>query len=99
MPDLNGLEFSKLLPQKSKVIFTTAFDQYAIAGYKVNAVDYLLKPFDYTEFLNAATKVRNYFVNQQTVSEKLEKKHEFFFVKSKYKQIKINFPKYSLLKG
>ena len=92
MPDLTGLEFSKLLPQNSRVIFTTAFDQYAIDGYKVNALDYLLKPFDYNEFLNASTKARSYFESQQSVSvSKPEKKQEFFFVKSDYKQIKINF--------
>ena len=92
MPDLTGLEFSKLLLQNSRVIFTTAFDQYAIDGYKVNALDYLLKPFDYNEFLNASTKARNYFESQHPVSvSKPEKKQEFFFVKSEYKQIKINF--------
>lgn len=100
MPDLTGLEFSKLLPQKSRVIFTTAFDQYAIDGYKVNALDYLLKPFDYNEFLNASTKARNYFESQQTVSvSKSEKKQEFFFVKSEYKQIKINFSEILYIEG
>ena len=78
MPDLTGLEFSKLLPQNSRVIFTTAFDQYAIDGYKVNALNYLLKPFDYNEFLNASTKARNYFESQQPVSvSKPEKKQGF----------------------
>ncbi|UZT99545.1 LytTR family DNA-binding domain-containing protein [Chryseobacterium fluminis] len=96
MPDLTGLEFSKLLPSKSKVIFTTAFDRYAIDGYKVNALDYLLKPFDYTEFLSAATKARNYFENLQSVPEK---KQEFFFVKSEYKQIKINFSEILFIEG
>ena len=100
MPDLTGLEFSKLIPQNSRVIFTTAFDQYAIDGYKVNALDYLLKPFDYNEFLNASTKARNYFESQQTVSvSKPEKKQEFFFVKSEYKQIKINFSEILYIEG
>ncbi|WP_312420882.1 LytTR family DNA-binding domain-containing protein [Epilithonimonas sp.] len=100
MPDLTGLEFSKLIPQNSRVIFTTAFDQYAIDGYKVNALDYLLKPFDYTEFLNAATKARNYFESQQPVSiSKPEKKQDFFFVKSEYKQIKINFSEILYIEG
>ena len=100
MPDLTGLEFSKLLLQNSRVIFTTAFDQYAIDGYKVNALDYLLKPFDYNEFLNASTKARNYFESQQTVSvSKPEKKQEFFFVKSEYKQIKINFSEILYIEG
>ena len=100
MPDLTGLEFSKLLPQNSRVIFTTAFDQYAIDGYKVNALDYLLKPFDYNEFLNASTKARNYFESQHPVSvSKPEKKQEFFFVKSEYKQIKINFSEILYIEG
>ena len=100
MPDLTGLEFSKLLPQNCRVIFTTAFDQYAIDGYKVNALDYLLKPFDYNEFLKASTKARNYFESQQTVSVlKPEKKQEFFFVKSEYKQIKIIFSEILYIEG
>lgn len=100
MPDLSGLEFSKLVPQNSKVIFTTAFDQYAIDGYKVNALDYLLKPFDYNEFLSAATKGRNYFESQQAISSsKPEKKQEFFFVKSEYRQIKINFSEILYIEG
>lgn len=101
MPDLSGLEFSKMLPQNSKVIFTTAFDRYAIDGYKVNARDYLLKPFDYNEFLNAATKARNYFESQQSVSfgKTAEKRTAFFFVKSEYKQIKINFSEILYIEG
>lgn len=99
MPDLTGLEFSKLLPPRSKVIFTTAFEQYAVDGYKVNALDYLLKPFDYSEFLNAATKARNYFENLQPAQEKTEKKQEFFFVKSEYRQIKINFSEILFIEG
>lgn len=99
MPDLTGLEFSKLLPPRSKVIFTTAFEQYAVDGYKVNALDYLLKPFDYSEFLNAATKARNYFESLQPAHEKTEKKQEFFFVKSEYRQIKINFSEILFIEG
>ncbi len=56
MPDLTGIEFSKMLPKETRVIFTTAFDQYALEGFKVEALDYLLKPFDYAEFLAAANK-------------------------------------------
>ncbi len=100
MPDLTGLEFSKLLSQNSRVIFTTAFDQYAIEGYKVNALDYLLKPFDYNEFLKASSKARNYFESQQMAdASKAEKKNEFIFVKSEYKQIKINFSEILYIEG
>ncbi|WP_379964684.1 LytR/AlgR family response regulator transcription factor [Epilithonimonas sp. UC225_85] len=100
MPDLTGLEFSKLLPQNSRVIFTTAFDQYAIDGYKVNALDYLLKPFDYNEFLNAASKARNHFESLQSIPvSEPKKKQEFIFVKSEYKQIKINFSEILYIEG
>ncbi|MDO6492534.1 MULTISPECIES: LytR/AlgR family response regulator transcription factor [unclassified Cellulophaga] len=88
MPDLTGIEFSKMLPKNTRVIFTTAFDQYALEGFKVEALDYLLKPFDYAEFLNAANKANNWFSltkrNEQQTNEK-----EFLFVKSEYKQLRI----------
>lgn len=102
MPDLTGLEFSRLLPAKSKVIFTTAFDQYAIEGYKVNALDYLLKPFDYNEFLNAAQKARNHFETnslQNTENQQNNKNSGFIFVKSEYRQIKINFSEILYIEG
>ena len=102
MPDLTGLEFSRLLPAKSKVVLTTAFDQYAIEGYKVNALDYLLKPFDYNEFLNAAQKARNHFeINsvQNAENQQNKKKSDFIFVKSEYRQIKINFSEILYIEG
>jgi DNA-binding LytR/AlgR family response regulator len=54
MPNLSGMELSKMLPEDTKVIFTTAFSQYAIEGFKVHALDYLLKPISYDDFLTAA---------------------------------------------
>ena len=102
MPDLTGLEFSRLLPAKSKVVFTTAFDQYAIEGYKVNALDYLLKPFDYNEFLNAAQKARNHFQTnslQNNENQQNNKNSDFIFVKSEYRQIKINFSEILYIEG
>ncbi|MGB5418239.1 LytR/AlgR family response regulator transcription factor [Algibacter sp.] len=90
MPDLTGLEFSKMLPKETRVIFTTAFDQYALEGFKVEALDYLLKPFDYAEFLTAANKANTWFElvkgKQQTL---LSEEKEFLFVKSEYKQLRI----------
>ena len=59
MPELSGLEFSKMLPPDTRIVFTTAFDQYALDGYKVNAVDYLLKPISYADFLRATDKARH----------------------------------------
>lgn len=94
MPDLSGLEFSKLIPKNTRIIFTTAFDQYALEGYKVEALDYLLKPFNYGEFLAAAYKAKEWFtlVNSKNISENsnsVKEKIEFLFVKSEYKQLRI----------
>src|SRR6185503_13478407 len=64
MPDLNGIELARVLDNskanKPRIIFTTAYNQFALDGYKVDALDYLLKPFNYEEFLHAATKALNY---------------------------------------
>jgi DNA-binding LytR/AlgR family response regulator len=64
MPDLNGIELARVLDnsksKKPRIIFTTAYNQFALEGYKVDALDYLLKPFNYEEFLHAATKALNY---------------------------------------
>lgn len=85
MPNINGLEFSKTLPSTLKVIFTTAYDQYAIDGFRLNALDYLLKPINYTEFLQAANKALEWFKlieNNQSSS---------IFVKSGYLMEKVDF--------
>ena len=56
MPELDGLEFSQFIDPQTRIIFTTAFSEYAVDGYKVNALDYLLKPISYADFLTAAKK-------------------------------------------
>lgn len=61
MPGLTGLEFSKLLHNGPRVIFTTAYGQYALEGFKADALDYLVKPFNYSEFLKAANKAYTWF--------------------------------------
>jgi two-component system, LytTR family, response regulator len=61
MPGLNGLDFSKIIGEKARIIFTTAFNQYALDSYKVNALDYLLKPISYLDFLQAANKALRWF--------------------------------------
>lgn len=67
MPDLTGLELARVLerssrgPHMTRIIFTTAFNQFALDGYRVDALDYLLKPFNYEEFLRASGKALHYF--------------------------------------
>ena len=66
MPELGGVEFAKILPKDTRVIFTTAFPQYAVEGYKVNALDYLLKPISYEDFLKSTDKALEWFSIIQT---------------------------------
>jgi|SRR4051812_22472312 DNA-binding LytR/AlgR family response regulator len=91
MPELNGIEFSRTLNKDIRVIFTTAFDDYALEGFKVNALDYLLKPFNYEEFLIAANKAKEWYELVQTKRPPVtEEASNFIFVKSEYKQIQID---------
>lgn len=61
MPDINGLEFSRILGAETKVVFTTAFSEYAVESYKSQAIDYLLKPIAFADFLGAADKALKWF--------------------------------------
>lgn len=60
MPNLSGMELSRMLPERTRIIFTTAFSEYAVEGFKVRALDYLLKPISYDDFLSAAMKAKEY---------------------------------------
>ena len=61
MPNLSGMELSRMLPERTRIIFTTAFSEYAVEGFRVRALDYLLKPISYNDFLSAALKAKEYF--------------------------------------
>jgi two-component system, LytTR family, response regulator LytT len=90
MPDLNGLEFVKSLSDKPYIVFTTAYSEYAVEGFQVDAADYLLKPITYSSFLKAANKVKNLIdltANSQKESFRATASH--LFVKSDYKLIRI----------
>lgn len=95
MPQINGLEFAKVIPSECKIIFTTAYDQYAVQGYKVNAFDYLLKPISYKEFLEAATRVLN--LAPKAIPE--VPKREFILVKSEYKLIQVRISEIMFVEG
>lgn len=69
MPDLNGLDFVRALVGKQMVIFTTAYSEYAIESYKLDAVDYLLKPISFSDFLRAANKAYRQFELQQSAAQ------------------------------
>lgn len=89
MPELSGLEFASILPKETKVIFTTAFDRYAIDGYKVNAADYLLKPISYDNFLLSVNRVAESL--NESERQKAMANDGFIYVKSEYKLVKVSF--------
>lgn len=95
MPELSGLEFSKMITPHTRIVFTTAFDQYAIDGYRVNALDYLLKPISYTDFLQAAHKAVQWFDLLNQPQEELES----IFVKSDYKLIQVELKNILYIEG
>lgn len=105
MPELSGLEFSKVIPVNTRIIFTTAFSQYALDGYKVNALDYLLKPVSYSDFLAAAQKAYSWFekTTQATSTEDVDEKKceqpDSFFVKSDYKLVRVRFDEVLYIEG
>jgi two-component system response regulator LytT len=100
MPNLNGMELARVLDSrganKPRIIFTTAYNQFAIEGYRVDALDYLLKPFNYEEFLHASNKALSYFelLNRSnnpapaTVAEPAEEE-EYLFLKIEYQLVRI----------
>jgi two-component system response regulator LytT len=91
MPDLSGIEFTRLIEKGPKVIFTTAYAKYALEGSKLEIVDYLLKPFSYEEFLTAVSKAQRLIKLEQRAPDKVEANDEFLFLKSDYKIKRINF--------
>jgi DNA-binding LytR/AlgR family response regulator len=90
MPDFNGMEFVKSLTEKPYVVFTTAYSEYAVEGFQVDAVDYLLKPISFSSLLKAANKVKNLVeLNMNSQRETIQPVFDHLFVKSEYKLIRI----------
>jgi len=89
MPDINGMDFVKSLTVKPAIIFTTAYSEYALEGFQVDALDYILKPISYAVFLKSATKAKTLFELKSKQPETLQTNSEFLFVKSDYKIIRI----------
>ena len=100
MPNLSGMEFSKMiLNKKTKIIFTTAFEEFALESYKVNAIDYLVKPISYSEFLSAATKAKPQTQNFSNITSEIDYNDAYIFVKSDYKLIRINWKEIIYVQG
>ena len=93
MPDLNGVDFVRALPDRPMVIFTTAYSEYAVEGFKLEAIDYLLKPFSFADFSRSAAKANSLYElrqnrrsePQETASEATPRDKEYISVKADYK--------------
>ena len=93
MPDLNGVDFVRALPDRPMVIFTTAYSEYAVEGFKLDAVDYLLKPFSFADFSRSAAEANSLYElrqnrrsePQETASEATPRDKEYISVKADYK--------------
>ena len=104
MPELSGMEFAKLVEGETRIVFTTAFSQYALEGYRANALDYLLKPISYKDFLEATQKAVQWFERSKAKSEANQEiapaiEKEFFYVKSEYRLVKIKVQDIIFIEG
>ncbi|RKN80283.1 LytR/AlgR family response regulator transcription factor [Ulvibacterium marinum] len=99
MPDLSGMDFVKSLNNPPKVIFTTAYSEYALEGFRVNAIDYLLKPIDYPLFLKAAGKARYRIRPNESEGTEVHGDGKFLFIKSEYKILRINLSEIKYIEG
>ena len=96
MPDINGIEFSRVINKKNTaIVFTTAFSEYAVDGFNVDAIDYLLKPIEYDRFLKSVYKAKEY-VDYLTSQELQE---GYIFVKSDYQMVKVNLKEILYIEG
>lgn len=99
MPDLSGMDLVKSIKDGPKVIFTTAYSEYAIEGYKVDALDYLLKPIGYADFLRSAEKARERIGARGNESLDITSNEKFLFIKSEYKIIRITLTDIKYIEG
>lgn len=99
MPELNGIDFVKMLEKPCMVIFTTAYSEFALEGFKLNAVDYLLKPIAYHDFLKAANKAKELHTLRNSAEEKLAGNADCLFVKSDYRLQRIPYSDIQYVEG
>ncbi|MBQ8713490.1 MAG: response regulator transcription factor [Prevotella sp.] len=90
MPDLNGMDFVKSLAVPPLVVFTTAYSEYAVEGFRVNAVDYLLKPFGLQDFMRAANRLKERLTTDSGKEAESTKDDDTLFIKTDYRMMKIN---------
>lgn len=99
MPDISGIEFVKSLPNPPKVIFTTAYREYAVEGFQLDAADYLIKPISFSAFTKAVEKTRQRYFEQKIEPTNIKHDEGFLFIKSEYKIVRINLNNIKYIEG
>jgi len=101
MPDLTGVEFARTLNEDNKVIFTTAYDKYAVEGFQLHALDYLLKPISYEVFLNSVNNAKKHFdlLRSASPDEFANPDENFLFIKADYQIHRIEYDDILYLEG
>ena len=99
MPDLNGMDFVKSLAVPPMVVFTTAYSEYAVEGFKVDAVDYLLKPFGLADFQRAANKVKARYDLMNTAVVSSVDEDNAIFLKTEYKVVRLSISDIRYVEG
>lgn len=101
MPEIDGLELAGMLPADTRIVYTTAFSQYALDSYKNNALDYLLKPISYQNFLQSAIKARHWFELLHKAAQSVDGKaeHDAIYVKSDYKLLRVSLNEILYIEG
>lgn len=97
MPDLNGMDFVKSLSHRPYIIFTTAYSEYAVDGYKVEAVDYLLKPFSFNDLFAAVSKVKKRIDKEDEIQTSSDV--DYIFIKCDYKTVRVNLSDIVYIEG
>jgi DNA-binding LytR/AlgR family response regulator len=98
MPDLNGMDFVKSLAVPPLVVFTTAYSEYAVEGFRVNAVDYLLKPFGLQDFQRAANRLKER-MSESASSAVPADTDNTLFIKTDYRIVKVSIPDIRYIEG
>jgi len=92
MPDLNGMDFVKSLAVPPLIVFTTAYSEYAVEGFKVNAVDYLLKPFGLQDLQRAANRIKDRLTESVAAAKPATDSDDALFLKTDYRIVKVSIP-------
>ncbi len=99
MEQLTGIQFLEATGTASRIIITTAYDQYAIRGFELNVTDYLLKPFSFQRFVQAVNKVMDYFTQKHEANQPSQKDDSYIFVKTEYRLERVDIDDILYIEG